>query len=57
MVLFGAGARKETTDTVSAAGTPTIRAAAAESNRNDKCVLLTLPVFGHAARRFGRSAA
>ncbi len=40
-----------------AAGTPRIFAAAAESNRNDKCVLLTLPVCGQAAEKNGRSAA
>ena len=40
-----------------AAGTPRIFAATAESNRNDKCVLLTLPVCGQAAEKNGRSAA
>lgn len=55
MVLFGAGpAGKRPAG--NAAETPTIRAATAESSRNDKCVLLTLPVFGHAAERIGRSA-
>lgn len=55
MVLSGAEpARKRPAG--NEAGTPTIFAATAESSRNDKCVLLTLPVCGHAAEKIGRSA-
>ena len=55
MVLSGAGpVRKRPAG--NAAGIPTIRAATAESSRNDKCVLLTLPVCGQAAEKIGRSA-